>query len=186
MDCGVGMTPCPGDVDLNGCPMPEICVAEGDECPFFCPHVEHPNCGFVLSNCAGPVDAMGCEGPMTCVLVNWAEGEDCPPVPAPAPAPCPPMPPTNCGEGMTNCPGDTDPMGCPMPDDCVAEGEECQFFCPHVQHPNCGFVLSNCPGPVDAMGCEGPMTCTCTSTWPSTMPSYATHELRRRYDKLPW
>ena len=79
VDCGEGMRSCPGETDPMGCPMPEICIAEGDSCPFFCPHVEHPNCGTVLSYCAGPVDAMGCEGPMTCVMVDWAAGEDCPP-----------------------------------------------------------------------------------------------------------
>merc|ERR1711934_861653 len=108
VDCGEGMRSCPGETDPMGCPMPEICIGEGDSCPFFCPHVEHPNCGTVLSNCAGPVDAMGCEGPMTCVMVDWAAGESCPFV-------CPPHPPTNCGAGMTACSGDIDSMGCQMP-----------------------------------------------------------------------
>merc|ERR1711990_746256 len=115
-DCGEGMTNCPGETDPMGCPMPEICVAEGDECPFFCPHVEHPHCGFEMSNCPSPVDAMGCETPVTCVMVDWAAGEECPHV-------CPYNPPMDCGEGMTNCPGDIDPMGCMMPEICVAEGD---------------------------------------------------------------
>merc|ERR1711978_530909 len=41
---------------------------------------------------------------------------------------CPPFPPADCGEGMRSCPGDTDPMGCPMPEICVAEGDECPFL----------------------------------------------------------
>ena len=50
------------------------------------------------------------------------------------PAPCPPMAPMDCGEGMTPCPGDIDPMGCMMPEICVAEGDECPFFV-HTCHP---------------------------------------------------
>merc|ERR1711894_285893 len=76
------------------------------------------------------------------------------------PAPdCPPNPPTVCGEGMTSCPGDTEPNGCPMPEICVAGGATCPFVCPPVKNPNCGTLLSNCAPPLDAMGCQGNMTC---------------------------
>merc|ERR1711894_348494 len=78
-DCGEGMRSCPGEFDPSGCPMPDICIAEGDQCPYVCPHVEHPHCGFVMSNCPGPVDANGCETPMNCIMVDWAAGEQCPP-----------------------------------------------------------------------------------------------------------
>merc|ERR1711990_47812 len=73
--------------------------------------------------------------------------------------PCPPHPPTDCGEGMRSCPGEFDPMGCPMPETCVAEGDKCPFICPYADHPHCGFVMSNCAGPVDENGCETPMNC---------------------------
>merc|ERR1712183_1238908 len=73
--------------------------------------------------------------------------------------PCPTHPPTDCGEGMRSCPGEFDPMGCPMPETCVAEGGECPFICPYADHPHCGFVMSNCAGPVDENGCETPMNC---------------------------
>merc|ERR1711936_1203713 len=41
------------------------------------------------------------------------------------PAPGPVLPPMDCGEGMVNCPGPADPMGCAMPDTCEAEGDQC-------------------------------------------------------------
>merc|ERR1712107_148388 len=63
-----GMRSCPGNFDHRACPMPDICVAEGDECPYVCPPLKHPHCGFVMANCAGPVDAMGCETPMNCIM----------------------------------------------------------------------------------------------------------------------
>jgi len=158
-DCGEGMRSCPGEFDPMGCPMPETCVAEGDECPFICPYAEHPHCGFVMSNCAGPVDENGCETPMNCVMVDWAAGEQCPPPEEAAAASCPPWSPVDCGEGMKSCPGEFDPRGCPMADVCVAEGDECPHVCPHVKHPHCGFVMGNCEGPRDAFGCETPMYC---------------------------
>merc|ERR1712130_404374 len=152
--CGEGMTSCPGDTEPNGCPMPEICVAEGAECPFFCPYIfEELHCPDELpSYCEGPLDAMGCKGPQYCTKVDWAAGESCPFV-------CPPHPPPYCGEGMTSCPGDFDGRGCPMPEICVAEGATCPFVCPPVKNPNCGTLLSNCAPPLDAMGCQGNMTC---------------------------
>merc|ERR1712187_1041844 len=90
--------PCPGDIDPMGCMMPEICVAEGDECPFFCPNMPPMDCGEGMINCPGPIDSMGCMMAETCA----AEGEECP-------FHCPPMPPMDCGEGMITCPGDIDP-----------------------------------------------------------------------------
>merc|ERR1712083_460564 len=62
------------------------------------------------------------------------------------PAPCPPMPPMDCGEGMTNCPGPIDPMGCMMPESCVAEGDACPFHCPPLPPMECGEGMINCPG----------------------------------------
>merc|ERR1712038_1092918 len=64
------------------------------------------------------------------------------------PAPCPPMPPMDCGEGMTNCPGPIDPMGCMMPESCVAEGDECPFYCPWNPPMECGEGNMPCPGPM--------------------------------------
>merc|ERR1712203_255454 len=69
------------------------------------------------------------------------------------PTPCPPLPPMDCGEGMTNCPGPVDPMGCMMPESCVAEGDACPFHCPPMPPMECGEGMINCPGPVDPMGC---------------------------------
>merc|ERR1712212_1189721 len=66
---------------------------------------------------------------------------------------CPPMPPMDCGEGMITCPGDIDPMGCMMPDICVAEGDECPFHCPHMPPTDCGEGMINCPSAIDPMGC---------------------------------
>merc|ERR1712241_769009 len=89
---------CPGPMDSMGCMMPETCVAEGDECPFYCPY--NP--------------PMGCMGPESCVAI----GEECP-------FHCPPMWPVDCGEGMISCPGGMDPMGRLMPEMCMPEGELC-------------------------------------------------------------
>merc|ERR1712223_1468488 len=60
--------------------------------------------------------------------------------------PCPPFPPTDCGEGMRSCPGEFDPMGCPMPETCVAEGDECPFICPYAEHPTADL---SCPTVLD-------------------------------------
>merc|ERR1712117_744855 len=59
------------------------------------------------------------------------------------PAPCPPMLPMECGEGMTNCPGPMDPMGCMMPETCVAVGDECPFYCPW--NPPMSAERATCP-----------------------------------------
>merc|ERR1712012_1450663 len=130
-DCGEGMRSCPGDTDPMGCPMPEICVAEGDECPYVCPPLKHPHCGFVMSNCAGPVDAMGCETPMNCIMVDWAAGETCPPPEEAVAANCGPWTIADCGDGtgMKSCPGELDARGCPGPDICVAEGDADPMKC---------------------------------------------------------
>merc|ERR1712183_57315 len=127
MDCGEGMTNCPGDIDPMGCMMPEICVAEGDECPFFCPHNPPSNCEeYGLKTCPGDIDIMGCSQPDLC---NAPEDE--------CPFFCPYMPSTFCGEGMINCPGPIDIMGCMGPDGCMAEGEECPFHCPPMMPMDC-------------------------------------------------
>merc|ERR1712038_1088160 len=95
-------------------------------------------------------------------------GENCPaaePEPQHAsptlhpPLHCPHMPPTDCGEGMWNCPGAIDPMGCMMSDSCVAEGEECPFHCPPMPPMDCGEGMVNCPAGMDAMGCMMPDMC---------------------------
>merc|ERR1719220_2801164 len=75
------------------------------------------------------------------------------------PAPCPPMPPMDCGEGMTNCPGPIDSMGCMMAETCMAEGDECPFFCPYMPPMDCGEGMFNCPGHIDPMGCMMPDFC---------------------------
>merc|ERR1711890_48296 len=101
-------------MDPMGCMMPETCVAEGDECPFYCPWNPPMECGEGNMPCPGPMDAMGCMGPESCVAI----GDECPFY-------CPPMYPMDCGEGMTSCPGGMDPMGCLMPEMCMPEGEPC-------------------------------------------------------------
>merc|ERR1712226_151091 len=130
-DCGEGMRSCPGEFDPSGCPMPDICVAEGDQCPYVCPRVEHPHCGFVMSNCPGPVDANVCETPMNCVMVDWAAGEQCPPPAEAVAANCGPWTIADCGDGkgVKSCPGELDARGCPGPDICVAEGDADPMKC---------------------------------------------------------
>merc|ERR1712047_150317 len=110
VDCGEGMKSCPGNFDHRACPMPDICIAEGDECPYVCPPLKHPHCGFAMSNCAGPVDAMGCETPMNCIMVDWAAGETCPPPAEAVAANCGPWTIADCGDGkgMKSCPGELD------------------------------------------------------------------------------
>merc|ERR1712061_511175 len=156
-DCGEGMRSCPGQTDPMGCPMPEICVAEGDECPFFCPHVEHPHCGFVMSNCPGPVDANGCETPMNCIMVDWAAGEQCPPPAEAAAESCMPWSPVDCGEGMKSCPGNFDHRACPMPDICIAVAANCGPWT--IADCGDGKGMKSCPGELDARGCPGPDIC---------------------------
>merc|ERR1712233_188288 len=168
-DCGEGMRSCPGEFDPQGCRMPETCVAEGDECPFICPHVEHPHCGFVMSNCAGPVDANGCETPMNCVMVDWAAGESCPHV-------CPHVKHPHCGFVMGNCEGPRDEFGCETPMYCVmvdwAAGEQCPApedaaaaSCPPWSPTDCGKGdqgQGSCvgvPSGYDARGCPMPDIC---------------------------
>merc|ERR1719278_60861 len=99
------------------------------------------------------------------------------------PAPCPPMPPMECGEGMINCPGPIDPMGCMMPEPCVAEGDACPFHCPPMPPMDCGEGMINCHGPNglhDArfLRCGG-------RRMPLPLPPYATHGLRRGHGQLP-
>merc|ERR1712050_263453 len=97
------------------------------------------------------------------------------------PAPCPAMPPMDCGEGMTNCPGDIDPMGCMMPEICVVEGDECPFFCPPMPPMDCGEGMINCPGPINSMGCMMPETCMAEG---DECPSHCHCRLWRGYDQL--
>merc|ERR1712061_277618 len=102
------------------------------------------------------------------------------------PAPCPPMPPMDCGEGMTNCPGPIDPMGCMMPESCVAEGDACPFHCPHMPPTDCGEGMWNCPGAIDPMGCMMPDSCVAEGEeCPFHCPPYATHGPRRGHGQLP-
>merc|ERR1712110_303201 len=82
------------------------------------------------------------------------------------PAPCPVLPPMDCGEGMVNCPGPADHMGCSMPDLCIAIGVDCptgggnsSTQCPSLPPMDCGEGFTNCPGPLDPMGCAMPDTC---------------------------
>jgi len=82
------------------------------------------------------------------------------------PAPCPVLPPMDCGDGMVNCPGPADPMGCSMPDLCIAIGVDCPMGggnsstqCPSLPPMDCGEGFTNCPGPLDPMGCAMPDTC---------------------------
>merc|ERR1712083_1205273 len=48
-------------------------------------------------------------------------GEECPFF-------CPFVAPVDCGEGMMNCPGPMDGMGCMTADTCVAAGDQCPMF----------------------------------------------------------
>merc|ERR1712223_1381044 len=73
--------------------------------------------------------------------------------------PCPDVIATDCGEGMTNCPGPVDYQGCTMPDTCVPLGEECPFYCPYNPPMDCGEMMLSCPGAVDHMGCQMAGSC---------------------------
>ena len=57
---------------------------------------------------------------------------------------------------MWNCPGPIDPMGCMMPDTCIAEGDIC---CPSFYPIDCGDGMINCPAGMDTMGCMMPDLC---------------------------
>ena len=61
---------CPGGLDWEGCPMPDMCMPskgpmgyDGIECPAYCP----TNCGPEDQWCYGGMDANGCEMPATCM-----------------------------------------------------------------------------------------------------------------------
>ena len=73
--------------------------------------------------------------------------------------PCPEVHATDCGEGMTNCPGPVDYQGCTMPDTCVPLGEECPFYCLYNPPMDCGERMLSCPGAVDHMGCQMAGSC---------------------------
>ena len=75
------------------------------------------------------------------------------------PPPCPPMAPMDCGEGRMKCPGPINPLGCKMPDSCVAVGDRCPVQCPHRPPINCGPGRMTCPGLLDPMGCKKPDSC---------------------------
>merc|ERR1711990_1368883 len=105
-----------------------------------------------------------------------AEGDECP-------YHCPYVHPMDCGEGMTNCPGPVDSMGCMMPDTCMIEGEECPFYCPYMPPTDCGEGMINCPGPVDSMGCMMPDSCIAEGD--ICCPSFSSYGLRRWHDQLP-
>merc|ERR1719266_352612 len=68
---------------------PDTCVANGEECPFYCPNTPPTECGQGMMSCPGPVDGMGCKSPATCV----SYGEECPFF-------CPFVAPVDCGDGM--------------------------------------------------------------------------------------
>merc|ERR1712228_1120126 len=82
------------------------------------------------------MDANGCMTEDTCV----PNGDMCPHY-------CPYVPPTDCGQGMMNCPGWVDGMGCETGDTCVPYGEECPLVCPFVPPVDCGEGMMNCMGP---------------------------------------
>merc|ERR1712018_1014440 len=99
---------------------------------------QHKGCRTALDQWT-PMAAMG----GTCV----AYGDQCP-------YNCPPVPFNDCSEqGMRNCPGPMDPMGCTTADTCVPLEEMCPSYCSYLPPMDCGEGSMNCPGPVDSMGC---------------------------------
>merc|ERR1712107_482293 len=72
----------------------------------------------------------------------------------------PPLPFNDCpSQGMQNCPGPMDPMGCMTPDTCVPADQTCPFYCPYNPPMDCGAGMVSCPGPVDSMGCKAAGNC---------------------------
>merc|ERR1711981_869710 len=67
MDCGEGSMNCPGWVDSMGCKTADSCVANGEECPFYCPNTPPTECGQGMMSCPGSVDGMG-ESRHLCLL----------------------------------------------------------------------------------------------------------------------
>merc|ERR1712038_592755 len=90
--------------------------------------------------------------------------------------PCPDVIATACGEGMMNCPGAVDHMGCQMAGSCVAYGDQCPHECSYPAFKDCASQgMQNCPGPMDTWGCATPDTCvpndqTCPSYCPYNPP----------------
>ena len=70
MKCGPEEMHCPGGMDWNGCPEPDMCIPakgpmgnDGTECPAFCP----AKCGQDDMMCNGGHDANNCMMPDFCM-----------------------------------------------------------------------------------------------------------------------
>lgn len=152
MECGPEDMICPGGMDPEGCPMPDMCWPaigpmgeDGIECPSHCPVM----CGMDQMMCPGIIDFAGCMGPETCQPMMDAIG-------------CPLACPAPCGPEEMVCAGGMDMNGCPYPDMCIPfdgpmdfNGDPCPAFCPTVCAP--GDML--CPGGVNETGCVNPDFC---------------------------
>merc|ERR1712233_269011 len=96
-ECSASQISCDSGYSYEGCWFGNYCidsVNSWDSCPGVCSTMRNWD---TEEWCDMGVDTNGCW------MGNW----------------CPPMPPMDCGEGMTNCPGPIDPMGCMMPDFCM-------------------------------------------------------------------
>ena len=113
-ECGTNEMMCPGGMDPEGCPMPDMCIpADGPMgydtmCPNFCP----ATCGMDEMLCPGPIDSFGCMMPDTCMPMMNGD--------------CPSVCPYTCPDDMMTCSGGMDSNGCMMPDYCVPEGINCE------------------------------------------------------------
>merc|ERR1712072_1660867 len=88
VNCNEHEMHCPGDVDSNGCKMPDTCMWNDpySMCPSSCPVF----CGEDMMMCPGGMDAAGCMMPETCVPMDPN---------------CPTNCPVNCNQNEMMCPG---------------------------------------------------------------------------------
>ena len=74
VECAATDLVCPGGVDPEGCPMPDLCIPssgvdnDGHPCAAHCPM----ECGDGLMMCPGEVDPNGCMMPDMCVPEDMA------------------------------------------------------------------------------------------------------------------
>merc|ERR1712049_54734 len=103
MECGTNEMMCPGGMDTEGCPLPDMCMpmmygAEEMLCPGGMDPQGCPMPGMCMPS-TGPMDSNGVECPVVC--------------------------PTVCAPGDMMCPGGMTETGCIIADTCQAEGTEC-------------------------------------------------------------
>ena len=113
-----------------------------------CPSNEAPTCAPSDLMCGGepdPYSPDGCPTPMYCLGKNPYER-------CSARAFCPSV----CSDGQMSCSGGEDADGCPLPDICITQSENCYTPCPI----NCGPDQVVCGGNPGVWGeCPTPQYC---------------------------